>query len=182
MSDAWIGVIGGLLGVIVGFTLTLLYDGYKVHQRRGELLEALRGENLAHIGHTNSMQDILKQSVAALREGKVIPGGHVRSPRTIYLASIAELTPVLTEKQRNMLHVAYEIARVGDELLEGQEDTLLKMREIEKAPKFSPREALATQLIELSASYEVAKDLLQKFREGVELDVYQIRSGPIRQR
>jgi hypothetical protein len=118
--------------------------------------------------------------VAALRDGKVLPGAHVRSPRTVYVTNIAELTPELTAKQRNMLHIAYETARVGDELLEGQEDTIIKMREIQRAPEFSPLDAFSTQLTELSSAYEVAKELLQGYLAGDEVDVYQVRSGPLR--
>jgi hypothetical protein len=173
-----------LVGVIVGAILTLLstigYDAYKAWKRQRTLLAALRTECSALIGNIHSRQDILKKSVAALRSGLVLPGGHVRSPHMVYMTYMPELVPSIDEQHRNMLHIAYETMRVGDEWLENQEDSIVKMRQVEGSPKFSAHSALADQLEDVSESYEKARDLLQKFLDGEEIDVYRLRSEPIR--
>jgi hypothetical protein len=47
----------------------------------------------------------------------MLPGITTRPLSTVYRSAIAELSPNLTARERDLLHIVHEYLRVGDELL-----------------------------------------------------------------
>src|SRR5438132_10711452 len=160
----------GLVGVLLGFLLYELAGWFRRRRRRRLLRKALVDECRSLLSQIPQLVDIYEQAIESLKTAAVLPGPAVAGISTVYRANLAELSSQLNERERNLLHVVFERARVGDELLANQARDLLRWQ----ALGANPRSAYITQAEDQIKSYRVVELLLTSFLDGKPEDVFQV--------
>lgn len=159
-------VVAAIIGAAVAVVGTLWIEALKSRSRRRELLKALHGEAIELFGFLQAKVPVLDSSIEAMRKELIIPGEHVRHPSSVYRTHFAEIAVHLRLEHRNRLHVVYEVARVLDDVLEGQEENIVRIRQISGA--IDAFGVVATKLQELRGVVERALPLLQAFIDDSE--------------
>ena len=154
-------VIAAIIGATVAVVGTLWIEALKSRSRRLELLKALRGEAFDLFGFLQAKIHVVDNSIKAMRQKKIVPGEHVRHPSIVYRSHFAEIAVHLRLEHRNRLHIANELARVLDGVLEGQEENIVRIRQI--SGEIDAFDVVATKLQELREAVERALPLLRDF-------------------
>lgn len=162
----------GLIGVIIGFLLSLLGSHYKDHKRLKAIHLALNNELKSIQSQIPQKIDIINQICSNLDKGNFLSGVSVKFIRNIYLSYISELTIYLTEKERNCLHVIYEKSINADNILHNFED---RLREDYNNKMFSnPFKVHKIILEDIRKNLETVNVLISSFLEKKPTDVFYI--------
>lgn len=113
MIEAFIG----LVGVVIGFVLSVAYGENKERKNTSVIKDALRAELRSNLHILPMKRHILKQAQDGLKRNAVLSRECVRFSRIIYDEHSATVSPFLTHKERNSLHVIYEYFRIIDQTL-----------------------------------------------------------------
>lgn len=159
-----------LVGVILGFLLNEFSSIIKKRVQIRNLKRTLREECKSIIAQIPQLTDVLNKCINSLKNQRILPGPTVRSISTVYRSTIVELTPYLSEKERNLLHVVYERLRVADDLLENYYSNLT--RELKEKVIENPFNSWIVRITELITSYNVVIDLLKSYLEDKPIDVF----------
>ncbi len=172
-----VGILGTVIGVILGFLLNLVYDCFKHRFRIRRLKQALKDECRSLIKQIPQLIHIFQEIIKNLRKDKILPGESVHSLSTVYNSVIVEISPYLSLKERNVLHVIYERLRVGDEILENYMSILAR----ELAEKFiqDPINLWISRMQDQIGSYNKVEELINSYLQGNPNDVFYLDSkGP----
>lgn len=88
------------------------------------------------------------------------------------IPTITELAPYLSTKERNLLHVAYERLRVGDEILASYAADLLNA--LKEKVMGDPWQAYIDRITGQIDSYKVVRELLRSYLDGEPIDVFHL--------
>lgn len=172
MMHADPAVIWGLIGVILGFVLSEASSVLHHRIRLWRLKKALRAECESAVAQIPQLVDILDQCMASLKQKQILPGPAVKAISTVYGATITELAPYLSTKERNLLHVAYERLRVGDEILASYAADLLNA--LKEKVMGDPWQAYIDRITGQIDSYKVVRELLRSYLDGELIDVFHL--------
>ena len=162
----------GLIGVIIGFFLNMSYTIVMQKFRIIQLKRALRNECKSLLGQIPLLIDIFNKCIISLKQNKILPGRAVRSISTVYYSSIVELTPHLSPKERNLLHVVHERLTVGDEILANYFNDII--RELNEKIIKDPFKSWIDRMTDQIDSYQVIIDLLNSYLDCNPKDVFLI--------
>jgi hypothetical protein len=112
-----LGALIGLCGVAIGFGLNAWRDSYKDKKRIQRTANQIREELRANLAMLPDKRDVVQQIVTPLRHNEVLPGEGVHFMWGFYTEHFDEMSPHISELERNSLHVIYEYLRVVDETL-----------------------------------------------------------------
>ncbi len=115
--EAIIGLMGGLLGVGLGFGLTAGYDLWKEARKAKTIKEALLKELLTNLHTIPFKRDIISKMTAALNRAEVLPGESVPFSSSIYDSHISSFTAKVNALERNSLHVIYSSLKQIDSMM-----------------------------------------------------------------
>ncbi|OGF05537.1 MAG: hypothetical protein A2W00_01755 [Candidatus Eisenbacteria bacterium RBG_16_71_46] len=162
-----------LIGVVVGFGLAEGSRWLQGWRRRRRLIRALHDECRSLLSQLPDFIDICQQMIGSLRNHRFLPGPAVRAMRTVYDATITELTPHLSSRERNLLHVVHERLKVGDVMIADHgRDFLEELRHQQIA---DPWGAWINRFEEQIGSYQLVERLLQSFIAGNPVDVFHLQ-------
>ncbi len=164
------GAKWSLAGVAIGFFLgeisSLLRHCYRIHR----LKNALRSECESLLAQIPQLIDIFKKCIKQLEQQHYLPGPAVQGISTVYKSIITELTPYLSTKERNLLHVVYEKVRIGDEMLASHELDILQA--VKEKLIDDPFKSYISRMNDQINAYECVKKLLQSYLNGEPDDVF----------
>ena len=162
--------VAALTGVVLGFGLSELSSFIKQKLHIGRRKRALVKECESIIAQIPQLRDIFVQCIGHLQQKALLPSPHVRAITVIYYSTLSELAPYLTNTELNLLHVAYERMRVGDEILESYDSDVRK--DLLEGVITNPWKAVIIEMKEQIESYRVVEELLKSFIEGKPKDVF----------
>lgn len=132
MSEALIGLASVVLGVVLGFGLSVGYQECKERRERKKLKGALIEELRANLQMLPQKRDNVQQIIAHLKKDRLLPGRSVRFLTVFYDAHFPSLFPDLSVKERNSLHLLYEYFRAVDWLMQTYTDRIVETMGTEK--------------------------------------------------
>ena len=118
-------------------------------------------------------KDIIKQTIAHLKEGKVLPTSSVRALQTGYIENISELYTHLSDRERNCLHIIYERVRIADDLLDHFDSEFISA--VKESVLSDPYGAYKARFSEVLISYDIVLKLINSYLSKNPIDVFQER-------
>jgi hypothetical protein len=164
--EPWIG----LIGVVIGFGLSIGYEGWKNYSRKKMLLQALRSEIESIIKQIPSFIDLCIQAKESLQQRQVLPLESVRATTVIYDSYFAEIVPELEIEERNVIIVAYERVRVADAFRWDFKDRFF--RDLNEKSLNNPIEVYKKLLQDMIVGYLETTELLLSYLQGRPIDVF----------
>lgn len=160
------------IGILLGFTLSAGKDYVNALSKARKQKRALLNELKSLKQQVTDKLDILDQMQEALKNSSLLSGISVRFSCRVYQSVIGDVLHVLTDKERNCLHVIYEYARVVDESMESFESAV--KQEIAAAIVDEPKDALLGRLKDLKRTLGVMVELLDGYLAGNPADVFHL--------
>ena len=165
-------VFWGMVGVVLGFLLSVAAEVTRRWLRIRRLKQALRAECESLIAQIPFLIDTLQKRIDLLENEIYLPGPDVRGISIIYDATIGELASNMSAKERNALHIAYQTLRIGDKIVASYVEDAIEM--IKSDTVADTPKAFTNTFKDLIKSYEIASKLLQSYLDGDPVDVFQI--------
>lgn len=163
-------ISGVLVGVAAGWSITQLTGLLTDRKRIRDLKSMLKAELESVACQLAPKRDIIRQILAGLERGGLLPGTSVHSLRVTYDNFGAELFPHLTVKERNCLHVIYEQLRIVDDVLDSFFADFAS--EDKRGVLEDPMAAFKSLLADLDMTCEKLKELIKSYLDGNPLDVF----------
>jgi hypothetical protein len=116
----------GLIGVVLGFCLSAVYEEWKSWKNRKELKAGLLEELRANLLMVPPKRDIVQQVIAHLNGGRLLPGNSAHFLMVFYKTHFPAIFPDLDIKERNSFHILYEYFRIVDWLLDNYSERILE--------------------------------------------------------
>jgi hypothetical protein len=161
-----IGPIGGvIIGLMLGEGLRIVRESIRI----GKLKKMIRKELESIKAMIPQKKSIVQQMLNALNKKKILPGISVGIINIGYRSHIHELYEHLSFKERECLHVIYEILAISDDVLKSFDleitDDIFKSEMLGKTwldfeKKYNAR------LRETLTSYDKVENLIEGYLEG----------------
>lgn len=163
-----------LLGVVVGFGLSVGWQFLEAWKLRRCLRRSLMAELKSIRRMVPSNLDIISQAQEKFSAGQLLPTKSTHFPNQVYTEVIKIASDILSQQERDCLHITYETLRVVDESMDAMEERFNAITSTHSSVHAST--ATAAMLGDLSVALSTANSLVKSVEDGKPINVYQIES------
>jgi len=165
----------GLIGVALGFVLSVVCEQWKSARQRKELKAGLYDELRANLLILNQKRDLVQQILQHLEEAKLLPGNSVHFLSVFYKTHFPAVFPDLSVKERNSFHILYEYFRVVDSTLDGYSEQLVESMGTEKVDNYI--RLYAAMMTDILRVLGLSEGLIKKHLNGDPEDVFYLATS-----
>ncbi|MEA2088707.1 MAG: hypothetical protein U9O55_02615 [Patescibacteria group bacterium] len=157
-------IIGTLIGVIVGFLLSIVYEIVKNKLSVKRKKRAIRNELNTNLGLIPQKIEHIKSLKKTLERQKILPCQNVHCTTYLYDFYIGDIGIQLTKDERENLHVIYESIRVVDKFLD---DVFIQFINFRMSGQISkPFEFYIGMCEELINRCNLVQNLIKEYLDG----------------
>ena len=159
----------GLIGVVLGFFLSVVYDEWKSRRKRKEIKEGLLEELRANLQMLPQKRDIVEQIIINLNEGLLLPGSSAHFLRLFYGNHFSFIFPELSVRERNSFHILYEYFITIDRVLDDYADRIVESMDTDKIDNYV--RLYQVMMKDVLAVLNLSEKLIAKHLQGKPEDV-----------
>ena len=171
MDMLW-GAISVMLGVVLGFGLTLARDRCERRTR----VRALKRMTLEELRAIRDQLPIRRHGIeiirSALDRGKIPAVQCARAPRIVHEQFYPEVSEHFTAEERYSLHVIYEISRIIDDMLAGFEGKMTEV--VDRAPSGEAVKKYIPVIDKMLREVLILEKLIAAHLAGDPIDVFDV--------
>ena len=153
-----------LVGVIIGFLLSALWEVIKNRLSICKKRRAIENELRTNLGFIPQKIDILKKLEASLNQKRILPSDSVHYTTDLYDLYIGEVGLHLSEDQRGCLHVVYEHMKGVDRFLDSTFRDFIEFRA--SGQLSDPFEAFSGMCEDLIEKSNLTQDMIKEYLAG----------------